>query len=75
MDIQTAIKRRDQIKVDIGIMENKRATILADLKAKFGTDDIPALISIRNGKQNELASAKAEQTRIEGELDTIFAGA
>jgi len=75
MDIQTAIKRRDQIKVDIGIMENKRATILTDLKAKFGTDDIPTLISIRNSKQNELASAKAEQTKIEGELDTIFAGA
>ena len=75
MDIQTAIKRRDQIKVDIGIMENKRATILADLKAKFGTDDIQTLISIRNSKENELASAKAEQTKIEGELDTIFAGA
>ncbi|MCF0113639.1 MAG: hypothetical protein HUK12_00095 [Muribaculaceae bacterium] len=75
MDIQTAIKRRDQIKVDIGIMENKRATILTDLKAKFGTDDIQTLISIRNSKENELASAKAEQTKIEGELDTIFAGA
>ena len=75
MDIQTAIKKRDQLKVDIGIMENKRASILADLKAKFGTDDIPTLISIRNGKQNELAGAKAEQARIEGELDTIFAGA
>ena len=75
MDIQTAIKRRDQIKVDIGIMENKRATILTDLKAKFGTDDIPTLISIRNSKQNELAGAKAEQAKIEGELDTIFAGA
>lgn len=75
MDIQTAIKKRDQLKVDIGIMENKRATILTELKAKFGTDDIPTLISIRNGKQNELAGAKAEQARIEGELDTIFAGA
>ena len=75
MDIQTAIKRRDQIKVDIGIMENKRATILTDLKAKFGTDDIQTLISIRNSKENELASAKAEQTKIEGELDTIFSGA
>lgn len=74
MDIQAAIKKRDQLKVDIGIMENKRATILTELKAKFGTDDIPVLISIRNGKQNELASAKAEQARIEGELDTIFAG-
>ena len=75
MDIQTAIKRRDQIKVDIGIMENKRATILLDLKAKFGTDDVPTLLSIRSSKQEELASAKAEQARIEGELDTIFAGA
>ena len=75
MDIQTAIKRRDQLKVDIGIMENKRATLLADLKGKFGTDDIPTLVSIRNSKQNDLANAKAEQTRIEGELDAIFAGA
>ena len=38
MDIQTAIQKRDQLKVDIGIMENKRATILGALKEKFGTD-------------------------------------
>lgn len=75
MDIQTAIKQRDQLKVDIGVMENKRATILADLKAKFGTDDIAALTQIRAAKETELASAKAEQARIEGELDAIFAGA
>jgi hypothetical protein len=75
MDIQTAIKRRDQLKVDIGIMENKRATILNDLKMKFGTDDIPTLIKIRDAKQIELSNAKAEQAKIEGELDTIFAGA
>lgn len=75
MDIQTAIKKRDQLKVDIGIMENKRATILADLKMKFGTDDITALSRIRAAKESELAGAKAEQARIEGELDAIFAGA
>lgn len=74
MDIQTAIKKRDQLKVDIGIMENKRAMILADLKARFGTDDIAALTRIRAEKEAELSRAKTEQARIEGELDAIFAG-
>lgn len=74
MDIQTAIKKRDQLKVDIGIMENKRAMILADLKARFGTDDIAALARIRAEKEAELSRAKTEQARIEGELDAIFAG-
>lgn len=74
MDIQTAIKKRDQLKVDIGIMENKRAMILAGLKTRFGTDDITALTRIRAEKEAELSHAKAEQARIEGELDVIFAG-
>lgn len=74
MDIQTAIKKRDQLKVDIGIMENKRAMILADLKARFGTDDIEALARIRTEKEAELSRAKTEQARIEGELDALFAG-
>lgn len=75
MDIQTAIQKRDQLKVDIGIMENKRATILSDLKARFGTDDIETLERIRASKEMELSNVKAEQARIEAELDAIFAGA
>lgn len=74
MDIQTAIQKRDQLKVDIGIMENKRATILGTLKEKFGTDDVQALIKIRTDKNAELAAANAQRTQIEAELDTLFAG-
>lgn len=74
MDIQTAIQKRDQLKVDIGIMENKRATILFALKEKFGTDDVQALIAIRREKANELEEANAKRTQIEAELDTLFAG-
>lgn len=74
MDIQTAIQKRDQLKVDIGIMENKRATILSTLKEKFGTDDVQALIAIRREKANELEEANAKRTQIEAELDTLFAG-
>ena len=74
MDIQTAIQKRDQLKVDIGIMENKRATILGTLKEKFGTDDVQALIKIRTDKSTELAAANAKRTQIEAELDTLFAG-
>lgn len=74
MDIQTAIQKRDQLKVDIGIMENKRATILSALKEKFGTDDVQALIAIRREKANELEEANAKRTQIEAELDTLFAG-
>jgi len=74
MDIQTAIQKRDQLKVNIGIMENKRATILSALKEKFGTDDVQALISIRAGKAAELAEANAKRAQIEAELDTLFAG-
>lgn len=74
MDIQTAIQKRDQLKVDIGIMENKRATILGTLKEKFGTDDVQALINIRTDKNAELAAANAQRTQIEAELDTLFAG-
>lgn len=74
MDIQTAIQKRDQLKVDIGIMENKRATILGGLKEKFGTDDVPTLIRIRADKSAELDAANAQRTQIEAELDTLFAG-
>lgn len=74
MDIQTAIQKRDQLKVDIGIMENKRATILGTLKEKFGTDDVQALIKIRTDKSAELAAANEQRTQIEAELDTLFAG-
>ena len=74
MDIQTAIQKRDQLKVDIGIMENKRTTILGTLKEKFGTDDVQALIKIRTDKNAELAAANAQRTQIEAELDTLFAG-
>lgn len=74
MDIQTAIQKRDQLKVDIGIMENKRATILGSLKEKFGTDDVQALIKIRTDKSAELDAANAKRTQIEAELDTLFAG-
>lgn len=74
MDIQTAIQKRDQLKVDIGIMENKRATILGTLKEKFGTDDVSALIKIRTDKSAELAAANVQRTQIEAELDTLFAG-
>lgn len=74
MDIQTAIRKRDQLKVDIGIMENKRATILGGLKEKFGTDDVQALIKIRTDKSAELDAANAKRTQIEAELDTLFAG-
>lgn len=74
MDIQTAIQKRDQLKVDIGIMENKRATILGTLKEKFGTDDVQALIKIRTDKSTELAAANVQRTQIEAELDTLFAG-
>lgn len=74
MDIQTAIQKRDQLKVDIGIMENKRATILGTLKEKFGTDDVQALIKIRTDKSAELSAANAQRTQIEAELDTLFAG-
>lgn len=74
MDIQTAIQKRDQLKVDIGIMENKRATILGTLREKFGTDDVQALIKIRADKSAELDAANAKRTQIESELDTLFAG-
>lgn len=74
MDIQTAIQKRDQLKVDIGIMENKRTTILGALKEKFGTDDVQALIQIRADKSAELEAANAKRTQIESELDTLFAG-
>lgn len=74
MDIQTAIQKRDQLKVDIGIMENRRTTILSTLKEKFGTDNVETLISIRTGKSNELAEANAKRTQIEAELDALFAG-
>lgn len=74
MDIQTAIQRRDQLKVDIGVMESRRATILAELKAEFGTDDLDALRRIRVETAAALEKAQAEQTRIEAELDAIFAG-
>lgn len=74
MDIQTAIQKRDQLKVDIGIMKDRRATILSSLKEKFGTDNVETLISIRTGKANELAAANAQRTQIEAELDTLFAG-
>lgn len=74
MDIQTAIQKRDQLKVDIGIMENKRTTILGALKEKFGTDDVQALIQIRADKSAELDAANAKRTQIESELDTLFAG-
>lgn len=74
MDIQTAIQKRDQLKVDIGIMENRRTTILSSLKEKFGTDNVETLISIRTGKSNELAEANAKRIQIEAELDTLFAG-
>lgn len=74
MDIQTAIQKRDQLKVDIGIMENKRATILSALREKFGTDDVQTLIKIRTDKSAELAAANAQRTQIEAELDTLFAG-
>lgn len=74
MDIQTAIQKRDQLKVDIGIMENKRATILGALKEKFGTDDVQALIKIRTDKSAELDASNAKRTQIEAELDTLFAG-
>ena len=74
MDIQTKNQKRDQLKVDIGIMENKRATILGTLKEKFGTDDVQALIKIRTDKSSELAAANAQRTQIEAELDTLFAG-
>lgn len=74
MDIQTAIQKRDQLKVDIGIMENRRTTILSSLKEKFGTDNVETLISIRTGKSNELAEANAKRTQIEAELDALFAG-
>lgn len=75
MDIQTAIKRRDQLKVDIGVMESRRAAILAELKAEFGTDDLDALRTIRAETAAALEKAQAEQARIEAELDSIFAGA
>lgn len=74
MDIQTAIQKRDQLKVNIGIMENRRATILAGLKEKFGTDDVQALIKIRTDKAAELDAANAKRTQIESELDALFAG-
>jgi hypothetical protein len=74
MDIQTAIQKRDQLKVDIGIMENKRATILGGLKEKFGTDEVQELIKIRTDKSAELAAANAKRTQIEAELDILFAG-
>lgn len=74
MDIQTAIQRRDQLKVDIGVMESRRASILAELKAEFGTDDLDALRQIRAETAAALEKAQAEQTRIEAELDVIFAG-
>lgn len=74
MDIQTAIQKRDQLKVDIGIMENKRATILGGLKEKFGTDDVQALIEIRTNKSAELDAANTKRAQIEAELDTLFAG-
>lgn len=74
MDIQTAIQRRDQLKVDIGVMESRRAAILAELKEEFGTDDLDALRRIRVETAAALEKAQAEQTRIEAELDAIFAG-
>lgn len=74
MDIQTAIQKRDQLKVNIGIMENRRATILSGLKERFGTDDVQVLISIRTSKANELAEANAKRAQIEAELDTLLAG-
>ena len=74
MDIQIAIQKRDQLKVDIGIMENKRATILGSLKEKFGTDDVTELLRIREAKSAELDAANAKRTQIEAELDTLFAG-
>lgn len=75
MDIQTAIRRRDRLKVDIGVMESRRASILAELKAEFGTDDLDALRRIRAETAAALEKAQAEQARIEAELDVIFAGA
>lgn len=74
MDIQEAIQKRDQLKVDIGIMENKRTTILSGLKDRFGTDDVQQLLQIRADKSKELEAATAQRTAIEAELDTLFAG-
>lgn len=74
MNIQEAIKKRDNLKVDIGVMEGRRSTILHNLKERFGTDDIKALNEIRAAKEAELGAANARRASIEADLDALFAG-
>lgn len=75
MDVKTAIQRRDQLKVELGVLSNQKTQILSDLKARFGTDDIPTLVNLRTAKTAELETAKTRIATLERELDEIFAGA
>ena len=74
MDIAKAIQERDRLKIELGVLEGKRAEALTQLKAQFGTEDVTTLATIRANKANELTAALPKKAAIEQRLDVLFAG-